>query len=316
MSLFDWIITKPMGFIIEHIYGFIQNYGWAIIIFTLLIKLVLLPLTVKSQKAMKKQQKIQPVIAELQKKYANDQQKLQTEMMKIYKENNISMTGGCLPMLIQMPILVGLYQVIQKPLSYLMNVDFNAPDAINKVLHLQSSMDNIGNLKSASMAQLANTSQIQLAKWSETINGANDPWVVNFNFLGMDLSNSPMMALNAIFAGNFSQISIILLLIIPLLAIATTWIVSKLPQWQQKRKNGGKKVEDPSAQMTNTMSLMMPIMTGFFTFTLPSGLGIYWIIGNVVQIVQQVCLDMYFDKKEDDFVVKVPEKNRKNSKKH
>lgn len=71
---------------------------------------------------MKKQQKIQPLMAELQKKYANDQEKLQREMMKIYKENNISMTGGCLPMLIQMPILIGLYQVIQKPLSYLAGV--------------------------------------------------------------------------------------------------------------------------------------------------------------------------------------------------
>ena len=108
MNLFDMIITRPMGFIIEHIYGFVQNYGWAIIIFTVLIKLVVLPLTVKSQKAMKKQQKVQPYIAELQKKYANDQQKLQQEMMKVYKENNISMAGGCLAKLIQKPILVGL----------------------------------------------------------------------------------------------------------------------------------------------------------------------------------------------------------------
>ena len=93
LSLFELCITRPLGFLIRLIYECVQNYGLAIILFTIIIKLILLPLQIKSQKAMKKQQKIQPVIAELQKKYANDQQRLQTEMMKIYKDNNISMTG-------------------------------------------------------------------------------------------------------------------------------------------------------------------------------------------------------------------------------
>ena len=115
MSLFD-IITVPLGFIINMIYRLVQNYGVAIIIFTIIVKLILLPLNIKSQKAMRKQQKIQPILAELQKKYANDKEKLQQEMMKLYKDNNVSMMGGCLPMLIQMPILIGLYNVIRSPL--------------------------------------------------------------------------------------------------------------------------------------------------------------------------------------------------------
>ena len=117
LSLFELCITRPLGYIISLIYNFVQNYGLAIILFTIIVKLILLPLQIKSQKAMKKQQKIQPIIAELQKKYANDQQRLQQEMMKVYKENNVSMTGGCLPLLIQMPILIGLYRVIQSPLG-------------------------------------------------------------------------------------------------------------------------------------------------------------------------------------------------------
>ena len=132
-----------MGFIIEHIYNLVSNYGLAIII-TILIKLILIPLNIHSQKAMKKQQKIQPLMAELQKKYANDQEKLQREMMKIYKENNISMTGGCLPMLPQMPILIGLYQVIQKPLSYLAGVDWANASVINEVIRLKDAMVNLG----------------------------------------------------------------------------------------------------------------------------------------------------------------------------
>ena len=83
--MFDYIITRPMGFIIENIYKLVSNYGLAIIIFTVIIKLILIPLNIRSQKAMKKQQKIQPVLAELQQKYANDQQKLQREMTKLYK---------------------------------------------------------------------------------------------------------------------------------------------------------------------------------------------------------------------------------------
>lgn len=320
--MFNLIITTPLGFIIEKIYELVNNYGWAIIIFTVIIKMIVLPLTVKSQKAMKKQQKIQPIIMELQEKYKNDQEKLQKEMMKIYRENDISMMGGCLPMLIQMPILIGLYQVIQKPISYLMHVDFNAADAINKVIDLQKRIQeagvNIGNLKSASMENLANVSQIQLAKWSETLNGASDPWVINFNFLGMDLSNAPLISVQSLMRGDFSDISTILLIIIPIVAIATTWFVSKQSQMmtQSKKDESSKKQQDdPSAQMTKSMTMMMPIMTGFFTFTLPSGLGIYWIISNVMQIIQQFCLNKYFDKKEDDFVVKLPQKNRKNSKK-
>ena len=141
--MFEYLITRPMGFIIEHIYNLVSNYGLAIIIFTILIKLILIPLNIHSQKAMKKQQKIQPLMAELQKKYANDQEKLQREMMKIYKENNISMTGGCLPMLIQMPILIGLYQVIQKPLSYLAGVDWANASVINEVIRLKDAMVNL-----------------------------------------------------------------------------------------------------------------------------------------------------------------------------
>ena len=100
LSLFELLITRPLGFIIRTIYNLVQNYGLSMLLFTVIIKLILMPLQVKSQKAMKKQQKIQPIIAELQKKYANNQQKLQAEMMKVYKENGVSMTGGCLPLLI------------------------------------------------------------------------------------------------------------------------------------------------------------------------------------------------------------------------
>ena len=129
---------------------------------------------------------------ELQQKYANDKEKLQQETMKLYKENNISMTGGCLPLLIQFPILIGLYRVIQKPLTYLLGVDFKLTETLSRVTEIMTRMtaehaDIIGKLSTATAEQVANNSQIQLSKWVSILNGPNDPWVINFGFLGLDL---------------------------------------------------------------------------------------------------------------------------------
>lgn len=327
--MFDYLITRPMGFIIDLIYKLVSNYGLAIIIFTVIIKLVLIPLNIHSQKAMRKQQKIQPIMAELQKKYANDKEKLQRETMKIYKENNISMTGGCLPMLIQMPILIGLYQVIQKPLSYLAGINtdmWNSAPYINEVIRIKEAIvgmgQNIGNLANATMEQLVNTSQIQLSKWAGIVgtegsflegvtNGAH-PWVLNFNFLGLDLSNAPSAAFSHIMALDFSQWSVIALLAIPILAVIASFLSMKVTQAQSGQN---KNADNQAAQMSKTMNLMMPVMTAFFTLTLPAGLGLYWIISSVIQVLQQVILNAYLDKKGEDVIVTIPEKQPKRGKK-
>lgn len=314
------IIAIPLGYIIELIYKLVKNYGAAIILFTVISRLLLLPLTIKSQKAMKKQQMIQPALAELQRKYANDKEKLQTEMMKLYKENDVSMTGGCLPLLIQMPILIGLYRVIQGPLKYILGVDFSLAENIEKATTIVAQItekfpEMLGSMKSYSVEQIIKNGQIQLSRWSETIFGAGDSWVVNFNFLGLDLAKVPSEAIKALTSSDFSNMSTILLLVIPALAIFTTWLSMKQSQKLSGQSSKNTQENETAAQMTNSMSIMMPLMTGFFSFTLPSGLGIYWIVSNVLQMAQQYFLNNYFNSKEDDFVVKLPEKNRKNSKK-
>lgn len=303
-----------MGWIIQQIYNLVANYGLSIIIFTVLIKLILLPLNIHSQKAMKKQQKVQPIIAQLQEKYKNDQEKLQREMMKIYKENNISMTGGCLPMFIQFPILIGLYQVIQKPLSYLKGVDWMQQAVIDKVYMLRDAMaSSIGSLAQQTEEQLANMSQIQLSNWAGIVNGPSDPWVINFNFLGLDLSNIPSEAFGYIMRLDFSDWSKILLLLIPILAVVSSLLTNKITMLQ----TGQNKTNDNSqaSQMQKSMLWMMPLMSGFFTLTLPSGLGIYWIISSVMQIIQQLVLNYYFDKKGEEIVVKIPEQKQLHGKK-
>lgn len=320
LNIFD-LIAIPLGIIIKVIYDLIKNYGLTIIIFTVIIKLLVLPLTMKSQKAMKKQQKIQPVIMELQKKYANDKEKLQREMMKVYQENNVSMMGGCLPLLIQMPILIGLYRVIQAPLQHFLRVDINAQATLDKVADIVSKMtaqfpDVIRDLANQTPEILLRNYQIQLSTWSQMVNGPGDSWAINFNFLGLDLAEVPSAALTALMQGNFSEISVILLLLIPIIAILTTWLTMRQSQKMsgqtaQNNSNG----DNPAQSMSKTMNILAPAMTGFFAFTLPSGLGIYWIVSNVLQLAQQQFLNSYFEKKEADFVVKIPEKRRKNGKK-
>lgn len=325
--MFEFFITRPLGWIIQLIYNLVQNYGVAIILFTAVVKLILLPLQIKSQKSMKKQQMIQPIVAELQKKYANDKEKLQMEMMKVYKENNVSMAGGCLPTLIQFPILIGLYQVIQKPLSYLMNLDFKATDVMERIHQVVERMvevgaqANVGNLASMGVEELAKNiqklNQIPFLTWTRYLNeqfGEFADWVLNFNFLGLDLSKNPSAGFSAIIGGNFDNLNTILLLLIPAVAIFATWF-----SLRQTQKQSGQTTQtndaSPAASMTKSMNLIMPIMTGVFTFTLPAAMGIYWIASSVMQIVTQHILNAYFDKKEDDFVVKIPEKNRNKRKK-
>lgn len=318
-------LVHGLGWIIRVIYDLVQNYGLAIILFTVIVKLLLLPLNIHSQKSMMKQQRIQPFLAELQKKYANEPEKLQRETMKLYKDNNVSMMGGCLPTLIQMPILIALYQVIRMPLSYLKNVDWAAADVIQKVIDIQAQMadkfpDVIGNLATQSMQNLANAYQIQLAKWSALLN-PSDGWALNFNFLGLDLSQNPSSAFSHILQGDFSAagISIILLLLIPVFATLLTWLSSKTMQMKQNNSTAtAASSENPAAQMNKSMTMMMPIMTCIFTLTLPAGLGIYWIVSSGFQIIQQLAMNNVFmksDKKEDDLIVKIPEKKHTNKRK-
>lgn len=321
LSLFELLITRPLGFIIRIIYNLVQNYGLSIILFTIVVKLILMPLQAKSQKAMKKQQKIQPIIAELQKKYANDQQKLQAEMMKVYKENGVSMTGGCLPLLIQFPILIGLYSVIRRPITYIRGVNFADGAVLERVKSVLAQMTEkfpeiVGKLSSLSPEQLQKNYQIQLSTWADKLGLANDfGWHINFKFLGLDLSGVPSAALSAISRGDFSDIGTVLLILIPVFAVLTTWLSMRQSQKLTQNPNVKQNDDDPSQSMSKSMNMMMPIMTGFFTFTLPSGIGIYWIVSSIMQIVQQYVLDRYFNEKEDDVVVTIQNKNRKNGKK-
>jgi YidC/Oxa1 family membrane protein insertase len=243
-------------------------------------------------------------------------------MMKVYKENNVSMTGGCLPLLIQMPILIGLYRVIQSPLTYIKGIDFTNSSVLDSAKNIIAEMTEkfpavIGNISNMKLEQIVKNYQIQLTTWSDMLGKTAElGWDINFDFLGINLSKIPSASIAPIMSGNFSDMSTVLLVLIPPLAIFTTWLSMKQTQGATQQQQNNSAANDTAQSMSKSMTMMMPIMTGFFTFTLPSGMGIYWIISSITQMLQYYFLNKYFDTKEDDFVVKLPAKNRKNSKKH
>lgn len=330
-NIFTWLIVQPMGFIIEFIYNFIPNYGVALILFTILIKLLILPLNLKSQRSMVKQQKLMPQIQELQRKYANDKEKLNKEMMELYQANGANPATGCLPLLLQFPIIIGLFQVIQKPLSYMLRVNFNAPENINKVIELQQIVANNPDLSAmapggfleSTMEGLANNFQIAMSNFAANpaVQGFSD-WVINFNFLGLDLSRYPSEVwgpLNSLLTGQVSpQLWTTLpLLLIPVLSGLTSWLLSKMSSSNSPQTSAAADGTNTAASMNKSMMLMMPIMSILFTFSLPAGVGLYWIVSNVAQMIQQYFTVAYFKKKEENTVViDTVKKNRKDCKKH
>ena len=330
-NIFTWLIVQPMGFIIELIYNFIPNYGVALILFTILIKLIILPLNLKSQRSMVKQQKLMPQLQELQRKYANDKEKLNKEMMELYQANGANPASGCLPMLLQFPIIIGLFQVIQKPLSYMLHVNFNAPENINKVIELQQIVANNpdlsvaapGGFLTSTMEGLANNFQIAMSNFAANpaVQGFTD-WIIDFNFLGLDLSRYPSEIwgpLNSLLTGQISPLlwTTLPLLLIPALSGLTSWLLGKMTTSSTPQPNAAVEGANTAASMSKSMMLMMPIMSILFTFSLPAGVGLYWIVSNVTQMIQQYFTVAYFKKKEENAVViDTVKKNRKDRKKH
>ena len=288
-------IAVPMGHILKFIYQNISfgNYGVAIILFTLLIKAILVPLYVKQYRSTSKMSEMQPQMQALQKKYANDPQTLNAEMSKLYSENRINPAGGCLPLLIQMPILFSLYYVISQPLKYMFGKSAQTISLLFK--HLPQAVQSAKTMPDLSIISYYNSNPDQL---SSVGNMLSKNELLNMNFLGINLGAIPSLNNFKLFMTTMDIHSLGLFLI-PIIAAVTTYISIKFSNTQNTQPSSAG--DNPSAMaMQKSMSSMMllsPLMTGFFAFTLPAGLSLYWIIGNVFQVLQQVYMNKYVIKK-------------------
>lgn len=272
MNFIYELFGTPLGYVIWAIYQVVKNYGVAIIIFTIILKVAMLPIAIKQQKSSAKMGAFQPRIAEINKKYAKNPQKKQEELTKLYEEEGYSPMKGCLPMLIQFVILFGIIDVVYKPLTHILHL---SKDVIAKAAEI------IGGNAGAMNQQLKIVDAIQQdpSKFSEL--GQNVIDKVNsldLNFLGLNLGSVP----------NWTSI----LIIIPILA----GIFSFLQMFVSMKMNP--MGETPGAGSMKMMMFVMPIFSVWITFSVPVGVGIYWILTYVVGIGQVLLLNKLYNPKE------------------
>ena len=265
-------IATPMGFVMEAIYGLVQNYGLSVILFALLAKIIMLPLSIKQKRNMIAMQRINPKLKALQKKYGDNQEKYNQEVMKLYQEENVSPAGGCGTMLLTFPIMIGLYYVVTQPLTYFMHVPAEAIAQMAEMFDMNTATYGY----QLQLCGLISQNFDQLKAISDAI------FPVNFTFLGLDLTLTP----------SFKEFSA--LWIIPVLSAATAWMTSQVTTRINKQMSGASSSEDEKAeQMTKSMTMMMPLMSGYFGFVLPAAVGIYWIANNLLTCAQEVLLTKY-----------------------
>jgi YidC/Oxa1 family membrane protein insertase len=278
-------IAMPMGFILKLIYDNIafQNYGIAIVFFTVGVKSLLLPMAIKQVQSTSKISVIQPQVQEIQKKYSDDKEKQSAEMIQLYQENKVNPAGGCLPFLIQMPILFSLYYVISQPLKYMVG---KSPEIIAQLYSLiPPGAGNIENMKDLSIITYYSNYPEQLSQISNLLKPEE---LLNMSFLGINLGAVPSWnPANYITAGT--DIHNYLLLLIPILSGLTSYISMKYSMKYTLRAS----TTEMQTSIQNNMALLSPIMSVVIAFTVPAGLGLYWIVGNIYQLLQQVFLDIF-----------------------
>ena len=291
------LVTVPFGWLLGFLYEATSNYGVAMILFAIIVQLVLLPINAKSKKSMMKMSRIQPRVQEIQKKYANDQQKQNEAIQQLQREEGVGMGfGGCLWSLVPMLILIPLFTVIRQPITYILA---ESAEVAQQIIDLVKGLDPTLFSKNNYYDQVVAAGAISqyAAEISAAIPGINPETLagINFDFLGIDLGAIPNWKFWAWDAYNWANIGAFL---IPLVSTGSQYLQMLI---SQKTNNSvitnEKGVQDKemaansqTAQTNKMMMWMMPLMSLWIGFTVSAGLSVYWFIGGVVRTIQDVIL--------------------------
>lgn len=285
-------ISNLFGYLLNWLYQIFNNYGVAIIVFSVLLRIILIPITIKQQKSMKKSAEMQEKMNEIQRKYRNNPEKLNQETIDLYKREKMSPFTGCLSSILQIIIILAVFYLVSKPLTYMKKVDTGLIDK-----YVQEIKEETGT--SPAYAEIA----VIQKKSAEDSNV-----YINMEFLGLDLSKVPNQ--------NLTDYKVY---IIPILYVITTFISIKITNnLQSKKKKDVKLIEsseniekskeevDPQEealesmqQMNKSMSYMMPIMSVFIAFIAPLGLALYWFVSNVLMIIERLIINKFDESKEE-----------------
>ena len=285
-------ISNLFGYLLNWLYQIFNNYGVAIIVFSVLLRIILIPITIKQQKSMKKSAEMQEKMNEIQRKYRNNPEKLNQETIDLYKREKMSPFTGCLSSILQIIIILAVFYLVSKPLTYMKKVDTGLIDKY------------VQEIKEETGTSPADTEIAVIQK--KAAEGSNV--YINMEFLGLDLSKVPNQ--------NLTDYKVY---IIPILYVITTFISIKITNNLQSKKkkdvkliesseNGEKSKEevDPQEealesmqQMNKSMSYMMPIMSVFIAFIAPLGLALYWFVSNVLMIIERLIINKFDESKEE-----------------
>lgn len=283
------------GYLLNFIYNLVSNYGLAIIIFTIAIKLILLPLSIKQQKTMKQSAKLQEKMKILQYKYKNDQEKLNQEIMKMYQEEKINPFSGCLTAIAQMLLLLSIFYLVRSPLTFMQKV----PTENIETYQTQLSENEIEI--SSTYPEIALINNYEWLKEQNPEDTEIDKLNLDMNFLGLDLNKVPQE--------NMTDFTVY---IIPILYIISSFFSMKLTTAMQNGKKSKQKLivdgttgepekneEDTMAQTNKMMTWMMPIMSISIAFIAPLGLALYWLINNVLMIIERLVISKLMNSEEE-----------------
>ena len=339
-------VATLLGYIMNGIFWVqsqigIESIGLCIILFTIVIYMLLMPLTIKQQKFSKLQSKMNPELQAIQKKYKDKRQdqaammKMNEETQAVYQKYGVNPMGSCLQLIIQMPILFALYRVIWNIPAYVgtvKNAFLPLAQALMNVSGAQDFMAEIASKNAVSFKEMTELTLIDVLykfkpeNWSALLkqfpdlsslitSTQGDVDRMNY-FLGLNIADSPASIFQTALAAG-SVLMIIAALLVPVLSALTQWLNTKLMSTQNDTQPTSGGAADTMAATMKSMNVMMPIMSAVFCFTLPVGMGIYWIIGAVVRSIQQLVVNKHIDKMDLDDIVKknIEKANKKRAKK-
>lgn len=269
------IFYAPFGWILSWCYEIVGNYGWSLVLFTVLTRFIMIPLAISQQKGMAKQTRLQPKIKKIQQRYAGNQQKINEEMNALYQREGANPLGaGCLPLAIQFPIMIGLYGVIYRPLSYVLHLPSDIitqlTDAVQKI-----SGEATGRAASAIELSVINHADQVVASLPNLGTDIADKLLnFDFTFLGINMAQIP----------DYKVFN--LLWLIPILSGVTSLMTSVL-SYMRQRKTNPEMSKNPAM---GCMSFGMPLFSVYIAFQFPAGIGIYWTMSNLFMFFQTLVI--------------------------
>lgn len=312
MGFISELIGIPLGWIMWAIYSVVKNYGIAILIFTFVIRLILFPISVKQQKSTAAMAAFQPKLDKLKKQYANNPNKLQEEQMKLYSEEGINPMASCLPMILQLVFLYGVFDVVYRPLYHILRIGKDGIEALKAVAAPMFEGNNYFNARPELYIVQAVNDNPNAFMGAEGVTAEMIQKITEFNnklFGIVDLGTIPKSIFNE---GTVWDAAAIGLLLIPIISGVIQLAMSIYSTAKQKKLN-----PEAAAQMgsMNLMFYIFPVFSVYIAFSYPAGIGFYWICSSIVGLIQMFVLNKVYT---PEYVAKLVEKDKlkkKNQKK-